>query len=99
MKNTQPSGTHPVHQLVAGEFNFKVGGKAIAVEFTDQQLSPYAGSATFWGWLHGTGWLERLKTALPHPDPASNNHLSALEKAQAFCQGLLCQARKLTHVA
>ncbi len=99
MKNIQSSGTHPVHQLVAGEFNFKVADKAIAVEFTDQQLSPHAGSATFWGWLHGTGWLQRLKAALPHAEPASNNHLSALEKALAFCQGLLCEARKLTHVA
>jgi hypothetical protein len=99
MKNTQSSGTHPVHQSVAGEFNFKVGNKAIAVEFTDQQLSPHAGSATFWGWLHGAGWLQRLAEALPHPDPTSNNCLSALEKALAFCHGLLCQARKLTHVA
>ncbi len=99
MKKTQSSGTHPVHQSVAGEFNFKVNGQAIAVEFTDQQLSPHGGSATFWGWLHGTGWLQRLKAVLPHPEPTSNNHLGPLEKALAFCHGLLCEARKLTHVA
>lgn len=99
MKNRQSSGTHPVHQLVAEEFNFKINHKAIAVGFTDQQLSPHAGSVTFWGWLHGTDWLEQLKMALPHPEPTSNNHLNALEKALAFCQGLLCEARKLTHVA
>lgn len=99
MKNTQSSGTRPVHQSVAGEFNFKVANKAIAVEFTDQQLSPHAGSATFWGWLHSTNWLQRLKAALPHPAPKSNNALSAVEKALAFCPGLLCEARKLTHVA
>lgn len=99
MKNTPSSGTHPVHQLVAGEFNFKVGSKAMAVEFTDQQLSPHAGSAAFWGWLHGSGWLKSLERALPHPEPTSNNRLTALEKALAFCHGLLCEARKLTHVA
>jgi hypothetical protein len=85
--------------MVAGEFNFKVANKAIAVTFTDQQLSPHAGSATFWGWLHRTAWLERLAGALPHPAPTSNNHLKPLEKALAFCHGLLCEARKLTHVA
>ena len=99
MKNIQSSGTHPVHQLVAGKFSFKGANQAIAIEFTDQQLSSHAGTATFWGWLHRTGWSERLRAVLPHPVPASNNHLNALEKALAFCQGLLCEARKLTHVA
>ena len=31
--------------------------------------------------------------------PASNNHLTPLEKAVGFLQGILCEARKLTHVA
>lgn len=31
--------------------------------------------------------------------PLSNNHLTPLEKAVAFLQGILCEARKLTHVA
>jgi len=99
MKTTQSSGTRPVHQTVAGGFNFKSGGKAIAVEFTDQRLSPHAGSATFWGWLHPSGWIKTLAAALPHPPSLSNNSLTALDKALAFMHGLLCDARKLTHVA
>jgi hypothetical protein len=95
MKTTQSSGTRPVHQTVAAAFNFKSGGKAIAVEFTDQRLSPHAGSATFWGWLHPSGWIK----ALPHAPSLSNNSLSALAKALAFTHGLLCDARKLTHIA
>ena len=99
MKTTQSSGTRPVHQTVAPAFNFKSGGKAIAVEFPDQQLSPHAGSAVFWGWLHPSGWIETLQASLPHAPALSNNHLSALDKALAFTQGLLCDARKLTQVA
>jgi len=95
MKTTQSSGTRPVHQTVAGEFNFKCGGKAIAVAFTDQRLSPHAGSATFWGWLHPSGWINTLAAALPHAPSLSNNKLPAL----VFMQGLLCEARKLTHIA
>jgi hypothetical protein len=99
MKTTQSSGTSPVHQPVAPAFKFKSGGKAIAVEFTDQRLSPHAGSATFWGWLHPSGWIKTLAAALPHAPSLSNNHLTALAKALAFTHGLLCDARKLTHVA
>jgi hypothetical protein len=36
---------------VAETLEFISNGKAIAIEFTGQQLSPHAGSATFWGWL------------------------------------------------
>jgi hypothetical protein len=99
MKTTQSSGTRPVHQTVAPAFNFKSGGKAIAVEFTDQRLSPHAGSAIFWGWLHPSGWIKALGAALPHAPSLSNNSLSALAKGLAFMHGLLCDARKLTHVA
>jgi hypothetical protein len=99
MKNTQSKGIGRVHQTVAGKFEFKSGGKTIAMEFSDQRLSPHAGSATFWGWLRPSGWVERLAAALPHPVPCSNNHLTPLAKAVAFCHGLLCEARKLTHVA
>jgi hypothetical protein len=99
MKTTQSSGTRPVHQTVAGGFNFKSGGKAIAVEFTDQRLSPHAGSALFWGWLHPSGWIKTLAAALPHAAALSNNSLRALDKALAFTHGLLCEARKLTQVA
>ena len=78
---------------------FKSNGKAIAIEFTDQQLSPHAGSATFWGWVRPLDWCSRLAAALPHPLPTSNNKLLPVEKALAFMHGLLCDARKLTQVA
>jgi len=84
---------------VAGGFEFKSGGKSIAIEFTDQRLSPHAGAATFWGWLRPLDWVRRLTEALPQPLPTSNNHLLPIEKALAFMHGLLCDARKLTHVA
>jgi hypothetical protein len=99
MKTTQSSGTRPDHQTVAGTLEFKANGKAIAIGFTDQQLSPHAGSATFWAWLRPRDWGKALAAALPHALPLSNNHLLPLEKALAFMQGLLCDARKLTHVA
>src|SRR4029077_16042835 len=84
---------------VAQEFEIKSAGKSIAIGFTDQRLSPHAGSASFWGWLRGRDWIKRLTVALPHPLPTSNNHLLPIEKALAFMHGLLCDARKLTHVA
>lgn len=99
MKTTQSSSTRPDHQTVAGPLEFKSNGKAIAIEFTEQQLSPHAGSATFWAWLRPRDWCKSLAAALPHPLPLSNNHLLPLEKALAFMHGLLCEARKLTHVA
>ena len=99
MKTTQSSSTRPVHQTVAGTLEFKSNGKAIAIGFTDQRLSPPAGSALFWGWLCPLDWAKRLATALPQRQPTSNNHLLPLEKALAFMHGLLCDARKFTHVA
>jgi hypothetical protein len=99
MKKRQSEGTSPLHQTVAGGFEFKVGAKAIAVDFTEQKLSAHAGSATFWAWLHSTRWVRVLQRQLPHRPPGSNNNLTALEKALAFSHGLLCEARKLTHVA
>jgi hypothetical protein len=84
---------------VADLLEFKAAGKTIAIGFTDQQLSPHAGSALFWGWLRPLDWCQRLSAALPHPLPVSNNKLLPLEKGLAFMHGLLCDARKLTHVA
>jgi Transposase DDE domain group 1 len=99
MKPKQSSGTRPVHQTVAGEFEIKGLGKSIAIGFTNQRLSSHAGSATFWGWLRTGDWTGVLTKALPQALPLSNNHLLPIEKALAFMHGLLCEARKLTHVA
>src|SRR5580698_10110532 len=99
MKPKQSWGTRPVHQTVAGEFEIKSGGKAIQIGFTDQRLSPHAGSAVFWGWLRRLDWKERLAAALPQVLPRSNNHLLPWEKALAFMHGVLSDARKLTQVA
>jgi len=99
MKTTQSSGRGPDHQTVAGTFEFKSNGKSIAIGFTEQQLSPHAGSALFWAWLRPLDWCKTLTTVLPHPLPTSNNKLLPLEKALAFMHGLLCDARKLTHVS
>jgi hypothetical protein len=99
MKTTQLSGTRPDHRTVARTFEIKSDGKAIAIGFTDQQLSPHAGSALLWCWLHRLNWCQTLSAALPHPPPLSNNKLLPLEKAPAFMHGLMCDARKLTQVA
>src|SRR5512135_3411060 len=99
MKHRQSSGTRPVHQTVAEAFEIKTGGKSIAIGFSDQRLSPHAGSAIFWGWLRRGDWIARLTQSLPHVLPVSNNHLLPIEKALGFIQGLLCDARKLTQVA
>ena len=84
---------------MADPFEFKSNGTAIAIGFTGQQLSPHAGSALFWAWLHRLDWRQTLSTALPHPLPLSTNHLLPMEKALAFLHGLLCDARKRTHAS
>jgi hypothetical protein len=61
MKTTQSSGTRLDHQTVAGTFEFKSNGQAIAISFTDQQLSPHAGSALFWGWLNRGASKKQIK--------------------------------------
>lgn len=99
MKTTQSVGTRPVHQTVAPGLEFKVGGKSIAIGFTDQRLSPHAGSSVFWAWLSRLDWVRRLEEALPQRQPRSNNRLLPVEKALGFMHGVLCQARKLTHIA
>ena len=75
---------------MAGEFEIKSGGKSIATGFTNQRLSPHAGSATFWSWLRPLGWDKLLAGVLPKPLPVFNSHLLPLEKALAFMHGLLC---------
>ena len=99
MKTIQTPGDSPLHQTVAEKIKFHSAGQSIQIEFTDQQLSPHAGTATFWSFLHQSGWCELVARCLPHPTPTSNNALSPLSKVLSFVQGLLCGAKKLTHVA
>jgi hypothetical protein len=99
MKPNQSKGESPVHQTVAEKIKFQSAGQSIQIEFTDQQLSPHAGTATFWSFLHQSGWGELVGRCLPHPVPVSNNALPPLTKVFSFVQGLLCGAKKLTHVA
>lgn len=99
MNKNQSAPPGAVHQTVAERIEFESGGQSIQIEFTDQQLSPHAGTATFWSFLHQSGWCKTLARYLPHPAPRSNNALSPVSKALGFMQGLLCGAKKLTHVA
>ena len=99
MKRTQSAGTHPLHQRLAEGIKFKTGGQSIEIGFTDQKLSPHAGTATFWAFLRQSGWIELVENCLPHPIPASNYALMPVSKVLSFIQGLLCGAKKLTHVA
>ena len=99
MKPNQSKGGSPVHQTVAEKIQFESAGQSIQIEFTDQQLSPHAGTATFWSFLHESGWRELVARCLPHPEATSNNALSPLTKVLSFVQGLLCGAKKLTHCA
>ena len=98
MKTYQSEDDGPLHQTVTERFEIKTAGKSIAVEYTDQKLSAHAGSAPFWAWARGKGWGEKLAEHLPQRSK-SNHHLPAVEKALAFTHGLLCEARKLTHIA
>jgi Transposase DDE domain group 1 len=75
------------------------GQESIKIGFTDKKLSPHAGSAVFWAWARPSGFIEVLKDLLPHPQPTSNNHITPLDKALGFIQGILCAAEKLTQVA
>jgi hypothetical protein len=80
MKPNQSKGGSPVHQSVAEKMQFQSAGQSIQIEFTDQQLSPHAGTATFWSFLHESRWGELVARCLPHPEATSNNALSPLSK-------------------
>lgn len=99
MKKQSKANAKSAHQTVAPFFNFKHGSQSIQIGFTNQRLSPHAGTALFWAFLRRGRFLELLEKCLPHPQPQSNNHLSALSKAISFLQGILCGAQKMTHVA
>lgn len=96
--NTRPNHK-TVHPQVDTAMMLNNGRESIAVGFTDAKLSPHAGSATFWSFLRPSGFIEKLQGALPHAQPMSNNHITPLDKALGFIQGLLCGAQKLTQVA
>ncbi|MGH8017136.1 MAG: transposase [Opitutaceae bacterium] len=99
MKKNQFRAQSALHQTVAGKIGFESAGQSIQIEFTDQQLSPHAGTATFWAFLHQSGWRELVGKCLPHPRPTSPNALPLVGKVLGFVRGLLCGAKKLTHVA
>ena len=92
MKPKQSSSVCPLPPRVDAPLQLNNGREAIAVEFTDEQLSAHAGSAGFWSWLRGTGVIAELARLLPHPQPVSPNHLTPLTKALGFLHGLLCGA-------
>jgi len=99
MKPNRSKGESPIHQTVAEKIQFESVGQSIQIEFTEQQLSAHAGTATFWSFVHQSGWGEMVAGCLPHPRPTSNNALSPLTKVLGFVQGLLCGTKKLTRVA
>jgi len=80
MKANQSKGGSPLHQTVAPKIEFENADQSIQIEFTDQQLSPHAGTATFWSFVHQSGWRELVARCLPHPEPTSNNALSPVTK-------------------
>ena len=99
VKTKQQPDQKTVHPQVNSTMMLNNGRESIEIGFSDEKLSPHAGSATFWSFLRPSGFIEKLRERLPHQQPASNNHLSPLDKALSFIQGLLCGAQKLTQVA
>ena len=65
MKPNQSKGGSPVHQTVAEKIQFQSAGQSIQIEFTDQQLSPHAGTATFWSPSAPARIARELEALLP----------------------------------
>ena len=61
MKPNQSKGGSPVPQTVAEKIQCQSAGQSIQIEFTEQQLSPHAGTATFWSSVHESGWRELVE--------------------------------------
>lgn len=99
MKRKQYSAENPANQTVAGKLKFKSGSKSIQIGFTEQKISPHAGSAAFWAFLHPRGFIDLLGACLPHPQPLSNNRILPVHKALSFLHGILCGAQRVTHCA
>jgi len=72
-KKGQSKGRRGASQPERGSIEFKVAGKAIAVEFADEKLSAHAGAATFWAWVHRVGFILRPPAGWPHAPLRSGN--------------------------
>lgn len=81
MKMNQSEDDGPHHQTVAEGFEFNVGAKLVAVEFTEQKLSAHAGGAPFWAWRQVIG------AQLPHRQPRSNNRGIPLLERKSHASG------------
>jgi len=73
VKKQNAPGHKTVHPTVEEGMMLENGGESIAIGFTDKKLSPHAGSAVFWKFLHPSGFVGKLKQLLPHRLPESNN--------------------------
>jgi Transposase DDE domain group 1 len=85
-------------QSVTDFIKVQTGQKTIQIGFTDQRVSPYAGLATFAGFLHWHRIGALLAKGLPHA-PRSNNALAPADIALGFLAGVLAGAKKLAQVA
>jgi len=62
MKPNRSKGESPIHRTVAEKIQFESVGQSIQIEFTEQQLSAHAGTATFRSFLHQSP-QKRIPTA------------------------------------
>jgi len=93
-KHTDVSAPQTVTEFI----KLNTGQKTIQIGFTDQKVSPYAGLATFAGFLHWHRFRKLLGSCLPHA-PRSNNALVPVDIALGFLAGILSGARKLAQVS
>jgi hypothetical protein len=98
MKNNTKPTDESVPQTVTGFIKLATGQNSIQIGFTDQQVSPHAGLATFAGFLHWHRFGQRLADWLPH-QRTSPNALPAADLALGFVLGILAGANKLAQVA
>jgi hypothetical protein len=98
MKNPNQHADESAPQSVTGFIKLQNHGQTIQIGFTDQQVSPYAGLATFAGFLQWHRFGGVLAGLLPHR-PRSNFALRPVDIALGFVAGLLTGAKKLAQVA
>ncbi len=103
MKTTQSSGTRPVHQTVAGTFEFKASTASQSPSGSPiSRLSVRTRAVRLSGACCVSGdWFSTLACAFCRMRSASVQQSSAAagERRWPSCTDLLCDARKLTHVA